>query len=178
MAGKPNPFPMGVSDPFPAGYVIWFGSLKFRATGNGYLMELLSPRSNPDVPTPQPRRWRRSGRRARQTRMERRSVACLGSPTWVEAGVPRADARVGHTTSSSSGTTATPTEGPAARPSRYPYRMRVLPRPMRRLSAPTLARMRTSSGIICSRSAASSRPHRTSHTSTPRTRNQPPRGPA
>ena len=54
MAGRPNPFLMGVSDPFPAGYVIWFGSLKFRANGNGYLMELLLPRSNPDVPTPQP----------------------------------------------------------------------------------------------------------------------------
>jgi len=40
---------MGVSDPLPAGYVIWFGSLEFRATGNGYLMELLSPRRNPDV---------------------------------------------------------------------------------------------------------------------------------
>ena len=42
---------MGVSDPLPAGYVIWFGSLEFRATGNGYLTELLSPRRNPDTPT-------------------------------------------------------------------------------------------------------------------------------
>ena len=34
---------MGISDPLPAGYMIWFGSLEFRATGNDYLMELLSP---------------------------------------------------------------------------------------------------------------------------------------
>ena len=45
-------FPMGISDPFPVGTVIWFGSLEFRATGNGYLMELLSPRINPDAPAP------------------------------------------------------------------------------------------------------------------------------
>ena len=52
MAGTSNPFPMGVSDSFPAGYVFWFGSLEFRATDNGYLMELLSPRVNPDAPAP------------------------------------------------------------------------------------------------------------------------------
>ena len=44
MAGRSNPYPMGVSDPLPTGYVIWFVSLEFRATGNGYLMELFSPR--------------------------------------------------------------------------------------------------------------------------------------
>ena len=54
MAGRPNPFPMGVSDPFLAGYVIWFGSLEFRATGNGYLMERLPPRVSSDVPAPPP----------------------------------------------------------------------------------------------------------------------------
>ena len=54
MAGIPNPFPMGVSDPFPAGYVIRFGSLEFRATGNGYLMERLPPRVNSDFPAPPP----------------------------------------------------------------------------------------------------------------------------
>ena len=48
MAIRSNPFPMGVSDPLQAGYVIWFGSLEFRATDNGYLMELLSPRRNPE----------------------------------------------------------------------------------------------------------------------------------
>ena len=47
---------MGVSDQLPAGYVIWFGSLEFRATGNGYLMELLSPRRIPDTPTSPARR--------------------------------------------------------------------------------------------------------------------------
>jgi hypothetical protein len=66
---------MGVSDPFPSGYVIWFGSLEFRATGYGYLMELLS--CNPDAPVAQP---------------QQRSKSCLDSPTWVEAGVSRADA--------------------------------------------------------------------------------------
>jgi hypothetical protein len=34
--------------------VIWFGSLKFRATGNGYDLELLPPRADPDAPAPQP----------------------------------------------------------------------------------------------------------------------------
>ena len=65
MAGTSNRFPMGVSDPMPTGTVIWFGSLEFRATGNSYLMELLPPRSNPDVPAPQPRRRRHSGQGAR-----------------------------------------------------------------------------------------------------------------
>nr|CAB3465777.1 unnamed protein product [Digitaria exilis] len=37
-------FPMGSSDPFPAGYEIRFGSLHFQATGNGYLMRILSLR--------------------------------------------------------------------------------------------------------------------------------------
>jgi hypothetical protein len=31
---------LGSSDPFPAGFEIWFGSLNFQATGNGYLMRL------------------------------------------------------------------------------------------------------------------------------------------
>ena len=51
MAGRSNPYPMGISDPLPAGYVIWFGSLEFRATVNGYLMEVLSLRHNPVTPT-------------------------------------------------------------------------------------------------------------------------------
>ena len=115
---------MGVSDPMPAGTVIWFGSLEFRAAGNGYLMELLSPRSNPDAPMPQPRRRRRSGRRARQACMERRRVARLDSPTWVEANMPQTDATVGNTTSSSPRVIAMPTEGLEAKPPRYPYGMR------------------------------------------------------
>jgi hypothetical protein len=31
---------MGSSDPLRAGFEIWFGSLNFQATGNGYLMRL------------------------------------------------------------------------------------------------------------------------------------------
>src|SRR6185312_16103669 len=84
MVSRSNPFPMGVSDPLPAGYVIWFGSLEFRATGNGYLMELLSPRRNPDTPTSPARCNRRSDQHSRHARMERRRAACLSSPTWVE----------------------------------------------------------------------------------------------
>ena len=75
MAGRPNPFPMGVSDPFPAWYVIWFGSLEFRATGNGYLMERLPPRANYDFLTLPPQHQSRTGRRARQACDERRRVA-------------------------------------------------------------------------------------------------------
>jgi hypothetical protein len=33
-------YSMGNSDPFPAGFEIWFGSLNFQATGNGYLMRI------------------------------------------------------------------------------------------------------------------------------------------
>ena len=78
---------MGASDSLPAGYVIWFGSLEFRATGNGYLMELHSPRRNPDASISPARHNRRSGQRSRQARMERRRAARLSSPTWVEVGM-------------------------------------------------------------------------------------------
>ena len=61
MVSRSNPFPMGASDPLPAGYEIWFGSLEFRATGNGYLMELLSLGRNPDTSTSPARRNRRLG---------------------------------------------------------------------------------------------------------------------
>jgi hypothetical protein len=33
-------YSMDSSDPLPAGFEIWFRSLKFQATGNGYLMSL------------------------------------------------------------------------------------------------------------------------------------------
>jgi hypothetical protein len=33
-------YSMGSSDPLPAGFEIRFGSLKFQATGNGYLMRI------------------------------------------------------------------------------------------------------------------------------------------
>ena len=78
---------MGVSDVLPAGRVIWFGSLEFRATGNGYLMQLLSPGRNPVTPTSPARRNRHSGQRSRQARAERRRAARHTSPTWVEAGM-------------------------------------------------------------------------------------------
>jgi hypothetical protein len=32
----------GQSDPFPARFEIWFGSIHFQATANGYLMRILN----------------------------------------------------------------------------------------------------------------------------------------
>jgi len=80
---------MGVSDPFPAGRAISFGSLEFRTTGNGYHMQLLSSERNLIAPTSPARRNRRSGQRSRQARTERRRAARHGSPTWVEPGMPQ-----------------------------------------------------------------------------------------
>jgi len=111
-------------DPLLAGTAIWFGSLEFRATGNGYLLELLSPRTNPDAPAPQPRRRRCSGQRARQARMEWRRVARLSSPTWVEASMPQPGPTTRSATSSSPKATVTLTEGDTSRPPPYPYGMR------------------------------------------------------
>src|SRR6185369_9998258 len=102
MASRSNPFPMDTSDPLPAGYEIRFGSLDLRATGNGYLMELLSPRRNPDTPTSPARRNRRSGQRSRQARMERRRAARLSSPTWVEVGMSQLNVTADGATASSS----------------------------------------------------------------------------
>ena len=81
--------------------MIWFGSLEFRATGNGYLMELLSPRRNPDAPTLPARRNRRSGQHSRQARMEQRRAARLGSPTWVEVGMSQLSVAADGVTTSS-----------------------------------------------------------------------------
>ena len=64
MANRSNLYPMGVSDPFPAGRVISFGSLEFRATGNGYLMQLLSSERDLIAPTTPARRYRHSGKRS------------------------------------------------------------------------------------------------------------------
>ena len=73
MASRSNPYPMGVSDPLPAGFMIWFGSLEFRATGNGYLMDLLSPRRNQSGPMGSGRRGKREGkRRGRKNGMGKR----------------------------------------------------------------------------------------------------------
>ena len=118
MASRSNPFAMGASDPLPAGYVIWFGSLEFRATGNGYLMELLSPRRNPDTPTSPARRNRRSGQHLRQARMERRRAARLSSPTWVEVAMLQLSVVADAATASSSRASAssTPTSSSTAAP--------------------------------------------------------------
>ena len=70
-------YPMGCSNPFPAAYQIRFGSLEFRATGNGYLMEFLHEHKVAEAPNPAspPRRRRRSGQRSQQARAERRRIA-------------------------------------------------------------------------------------------------------
>ena len=102
-----------------------FGSIEFMAIGNGYDMELLPPRANPDAPATQPRRRRCSGKRVRQARMERRRAARLSSPTWVEAGVPQPDAVVENATPSSPKPATMPTNGNASRPPLLPYWMRI-----------------------------------------------------
>jgi hypothetical protein len=51
-------YSVGSSDPLPARFEIWFGSLHFQATGNGYLMrltdrdELCARRQTGSVPVP------------------------------------------------------------------------------------------------------------------------------
>jgi hypothetical protein len=87
---------MGSSDPLPAGFEIWFGSLNFQATGNDYLMritnrdelrarrptgpDLVPVATAADAPAsaqvdaavpPTPRCRRRSGQRSRQARTVR-----------------------------------------------------------------------------------------------------------
>jgi hypothetical protein len=110
---------MGSSDPLLAGLEIWFGSLNFQATGNGYLMRLTNrdelrarrqagsasvpaapvavtpmPAST-DVATPSaPWRRRRSGQRSRQARTECRHVARVAS---------QRDALTGETTAALTG---------------------------------------------------------------------------
>jgi hypothetical protein len=81
---------MGSSDPLPARFEIWFGSLNFQATGNGYLMcitnrdelhlwwstgpgpvpvtpaaDALAPAQADAADPSAPRRRRRSGQRSR-----------------------------------------------------------------------------------------------------------------
>ena len=113
---------MGVSDPLPAGYVIWFGSLEFRATGNGYLMQLLSPGCNPVPPTSPAQRDRRSGHRARQARAERRRAARHSSPTWVEAGMLQLSIAANGATTSSSRALASSAPAPSAAAAPVPPR--------------------------------------------------------
>src|SRR6185295_363431 len=116
MGSRSSPYPMGVSDPFPAGRVISFGSLEFRAIGNGYLMQLLSSERDLIAPTTPARRNRRSGQRSRQARAERRLAACHSSPTWVEAGMSQLSIETNGATVSSSRASASsaPAPSPAA----------------------------------------------------------------
>nr|CAB3502951.1 unnamed protein product [Digitaria exilis] len=80
-------FPERSSDPFPAGYEICFGSLQFHATGNGYLMRILSkePRTHPEASQPP----RRPGPRARRACAARRVANANGTPPARDGGVPR-----------------------------------------------------------------------------------------
>ena len=135
MVGMSHRFPAGVSDLFPAGFVIWFGSLEFRATGNGYLMQLLSPGRNPVTPTSPARRNRRSGQRSRQARAERCRTARHSSPMWVEAGLPQLSVASNKATASSSRAPASaapaptsaaapvPPRGGLTSPSPFPFKM-------------------------------------------------------
>ena len=114
MAGRSNPYPMGVSDPLPPGRVISFGSLEFRATGDGYLMQLLSPGCDPVTPTSPARRNRRSGQRSRQARAERRRAARHNSPMWVEAGISQLSITANEAITSSSHAPASPASPPSS----------------------------------------------------------------
>jgi len=107
----------------PAGTVLQFGSLNFVAAGNGYDMELLPARANPDTLTPPPRCRRRSGQRTRQACLEQRRVARLSSPTWVEAGGSQPCAAAEDVITPPSAATVHPKEG-AAMPSPFPFGMR------------------------------------------------------
>src|SRR6185503_301899 len=114
MTSRSNPHPMGVSDPLPAGRVISFGSLEFRATGNGYLMQLLSPGRDPVTPTLPARRDRRSGQRSRQARAERRRAAGHNSPTWGEAGISQLSITTNEATVSLSRAPSSPASPPSS----------------------------------------------------------------
>jgi hypothetical protein len=122
MASRSNPFPMGTLDPLPAGYVIWFGSLEFRATSNGYLMELLSPRRNPDTLTSPAQRNRRSDRHSRQARVDRHRAARLSSPAWVEAAMSQLSVAAGGATTSSSRASASSMPAPSSTAASVPPR--------------------------------------------------------
>src|SRR6185295_9631295 len=114
MTSRSNPHPMGVSDALPAGRVISFGSLEFRATGNGYLMQLLSPGRDPVTSTLPARRDRRSGQRSRQARAERRLAVGHNSPTWVEDGLSQLGITANEATASLSRAPALPMSPPSS----------------------------------------------------------------
>jgi hypothetical protein len=108
-------YSMGSSDPLLDGFEIRFGSLNFKATGNGYLMritnrdELRARRATRPGPVPvaptvdapasaagpsAPQHRRRSGQRFRQVRAERRRAARV---------VTHRDAIVGETATAPTG---------------------------------------------------------------------------
>jgi hypothetical protein len=102
---------MGSSDPLPAGFEIRFRSLKFQATGNGYLMRLTNreelrawrqagsvpvtaariaatptPASTDAAGPSAPRRRQRSSQHSRQARSEHRHAACIASQRDAPSG--------------------------------------------------------------------------------------------
>ncbi|KAF8772253.1 hypothetical protein HU200_005968 [Digitaria exilis] len=83
-------FPMGSNDSLPAGYEIRFESLRFQATGNGYLMHILPEGSDgrqAPPPTAAPRRRRRPGPRTRRARAARRVANANRAPSAREGDV-------------------------------------------------------------------------------------------
>ena len=116
---------MGASDPFPVGYVIWFGSLDFVATGDGHGTDILPYGANPDTPTPPSWRGRRPRRHAWRVRMAGRRAARLATPTWVEDGAsqPAAAAEDVAASPPPSAASVLPNEG-ATVPSPFPFGMR------------------------------------------------------
>jgi hypothetical protein len=116
-------YSMGSSDPLPAGFEIWFGSLNFQATGNGYLMRLTNREelrarrqagsapvaaarvattqtpAGTDVAGPSAsRRRRRSGQRSRQAWSERRqaerATSQRGAPVSTTTATPAGERAV------------------------------------------------------------------------------------
>ena len=155
------------SCPAPSGTVIWFGSPEFRATSNGYDLELLPPRTDPDAPALQPRRWRQSGQRARQACMEWCRAARLSSPTWIVASVPQPGSTAENTTSSPPKATATLTEGDTSRTLLHPYGMRTPTATYASSVSTDMSAYEDLPGITCSQSATSSRRHLAAHASIP-----------
>ncbi|KAF8728904.1 hypothetical protein HU200_018200 [Digitaria exilis] len=90
-------FPERSSDPFPAGYEIWFGSLQFHATGNGYLMRILSkePSNHPEAPQPPAAAPRQRRRPRPRTRRARRKACRQRHPSRKGWRCPTTDAKGG-----------------------------------------------------------------------------------
>jgi hypothetical protein len=74
-------YSMVSSDPLPAGFEIWFGSLNFQATGNGYLMRLTN------------REELRARREAGSVQVATARVAAAPTPASTDAAGPSAPRR-------------------------------------------------------------------------------------